>query len=131
STYGNRLHRSFEETVERLFAAIRDTVERGGKVLIPAFSLGRTQLIIHVIQQGLRDGRIPSIPVYVDSPLAAEVAEVYRAHPNSLSADIAQALKAALIDRERAQAEALAGTLRGLGSADGAAPAPGDRVVSG
>jgi metallo-beta-lactamase family protein len=93
STYGNRLHRSFEETVEKLFAAIRDTVEREGKVLIPAFSLGRTQLIIHVIQQGLRDGRIPPIPVYVDSPLASEVAEVYRAHPNSLSADIAQALR--------------------------------------
>jgi metallo-beta-lactamase family protein len=93
STYGNRLHRSFEETVDRLFAAIRDTIERDGKVLIPAFSLGRTQLIIHVIQQGLRDGRIPPIPVYVDSPLAAEVAEVYRAHPSSLSADIAQALR--------------------------------------
>jgi metallo-beta-lactamase family protein len=93
STYGNRLHRSFEETVGRLFAAIRDTVDRDGKVLIPAFSLGRTQLIIHVIQQGLRDKRIPPIPMYVDSPLAAEVAEVYRAHPNSLSADIAQALR--------------------------------------
>jgi metallo-beta-lactamase family protein len=93
STYGNRLHRSFEETVERLCAAIRDTVEREGKVLIPAFSLGRTQLIIHVIQRALREGRIPRIPVYVDSPLAAEVAEVYRAHPNSLSADIAQALR--------------------------------------
>lgn len=93
STYGNRLHRSFEETVESLYAVIRDTVERGGKVLIPAFSLGRTQLIIHVLQLGLRDGRIPRIPVYVDSPLASEVAEVYRAHPNSLSADIAQALR--------------------------------------
>ena len=43
------------ETVEKLYAAIRDTVDRGGKVLIPAFSLGRTQLIIHVLQQGLRE----------------------------------------------------------------------------
>ncbi|MDB5312579.1 MAG: fold metallo-hydrolase [Gemmataceae bacterium] len=93
STYGNRLHRSFEETVEKLYAVIRDTIDRGGKVLIPAFSLGRTQLVIHVLQLGLRDRKIPPVPVYVDSPLAAEVAEVYRAHPNSLSADIAQALK--------------------------------------
>src|SRR5262245_46479925 len=93
STYGNRTHRSFPETVERLFAAIRDTVDREGKVLIPAFSLGRTQLIIHVLQQGLRERKIPQIPVYVDSPLAAEVAEVYRAHPNSLSPEIAQALR--------------------------------------
>jgi metallo-beta-lactamase family protein len=93
STYGNRLHRSFDETVEKLYAIIRDTVDRGGKVLIPAFSLGRTQLIIHVLQLGLRDGKVPRVPLFVDSPLAAEVAEVYRAHPNSLSADIAQALK--------------------------------------
>ncbi|MDY3555631.1 MBL fold metallo-hydrolase [Gemmata sp. JC717] len=93
STYGNRTHRSFADTVEKLYAAIRDTVERGGKVLIPAFSLGRTQLIIHVLQQGLRAGQIPKLPVYVDSPLASEVAEVYRGHPNSLSAEIAQALR--------------------------------------
>ena len=93
STYGNRLHRSFEETVEKLYAVIRDTVERGGKVLIPAFSLGRTQLIVHVLQTGLRQGKIPNVPLYVDSPLASEVAEVYRAHPNSLSDEIAQALR--------------------------------------
>jgi metallo-beta-lactamase family protein len=93
STYGNRLHRSFDETVQRLYAAIHATVERDGKVLIPAFSLGRTQLIIHVLQQGLRAKKIPAIPIYVDSPLAAEVAEVYRVHTNSLSSDIAQALR--------------------------------------
>jgi metallo-beta-lactamase family protein len=93
STYGNRLHRSFGETVEQLYAAIRNTVEREGKVLIPAFSLGRTQLIIHVLQQGLRARKIPNIPIYVDSPLAAEVAEVYRSHPASLSPEIAQALR--------------------------------------
>ncbi len=93
STYGNRLHRSFAETVEKLYAAIRETIERDGKVLIPAFSLGRVQLIIHILQVGLREGKIPAIPIFVDSPLAAEVAEVYRAHPNSLSPGIAQALR--------------------------------------
>jgi metallo-beta-lactamase family protein len=93
STYGNRQHRSFAETVDKLFAAIRDTIARDGKVLIPAFSLGRTQLIIHVLQVGLREGKIPRIPVYVDSPLAEEVAAVYRSHTNSLSPEIAQALK--------------------------------------
>jgi metallo-beta-lactamase family protein len=93
STYGNRLHRSFSETIDKLYAVIRDTVAREGKVLIPAFSLGRTQLIIHVLQLGLRDGKLPPVPIYIDSPLASEVAEVYRAHPNSLSDEIAQALK--------------------------------------
>jgi metallo-beta-lactamase family protein len=93
STYGNRLHRSFTETVEKLYSAIRDTIAKGGKVLIPAFSLGRTQLIIHVLQLGLRERKIPSVPIYVDSPLASEVAEVYRAHPGSLAPEIAQALR--------------------------------------
>ncbi len=93
STYGNRLHRSFSETVDKLYAAIHHTVEKGGKALIPAFSLGRVQLIIHILQRGLRERKIPTIPIYVDSPLAAEVAEVYRAHPNSLSPEIAQSLR--------------------------------------
>jgi metallo-beta-lactamase family protein len=93
STYGNRTHRSFSETVEKLYAAVRDTAERGGKVLIPAFSLGRTQLIIHVLQQGLRKGKLPRIPVFVDSPLASEVAGVYRSHPNALSDDVARDLR--------------------------------------
>ena len=93
STYGNRVHRSFAETVEKLYEVIRNTVARDGKALIPAFSLGRTQLIIHVLQVGLREGKIPRVPIYVDSPLASEVAEVYRAHPNSLSDEIAVALK--------------------------------------
>src|ERR1700722_11568043 len=81
STYGNRLHKSFNETVEKLYTVIRDTTAKDGKVLIPAFSLGRTQLIIHVLQLGLRERKIPTVPIYVDSPLAAEVAEVYRNHP--------------------------------------------------
>jgi metallo-beta-lactamase family protein len=93
STYGNRLHPSFSETVEKLYQTIRYTIEKGGKVLIPAFSLGRTQLIIHVLQLGLRERKIPALPIYVDSPLASEVAEVYRSHPTSLSAEIAQALR--------------------------------------
>lgn len=93
STYGNRLHPSFDATVERLYAAVRDTVARGGKVLIPAFSLGRSQLIIHVLQLGLRAGKIPPVPIYVDSPLAADIADVYRAHPNSLSPDVAAAVR--------------------------------------
>src|SRR4029079_19274359 len=48
---------------------------------------------IHVLQLGLREGKIPHVPLFVDSPLASEVAEVYRAHPNSLSPEIAQALR--------------------------------------
>lgn len=93
STYGNRLHPSFEETKAKLFNAVRHTIEKGGKVLIPAFSLGRTQLIVHVLQQGLGEKRVPPLPIFVDSPLAAEVAEVYRSHVNSLTDEVAVAIR--------------------------------------
>jgi metallo-beta-lactamase family protein len=93
STYGNRLHVPIGETVDKLYAAVRDTVARGGKVLIPAFSLGRSQLIIHFLQKGLRDGLIPNVPIFVDSPLAADVADIYRTHPNSLNPDVATEVK--------------------------------------
>jgi len=60
STYGNRHHVPVGETVEKLYAAVRQTVARGGKALIPAFSLGRTQLVVHYLQQGLRAGKVPT-----------------------------------------------------------------------
>ena len=93
STYGNRTHASFPETVEKLYKVVTATVDRGGKVLIPAFSLGRTQLIIHVLQLGLRKGLIPKVPIFVDSPLAAAVADVYKGHLNALSEDVAKAVE--------------------------------------
>ena len=93
STYGNRTHASFPETVEKLYKIVTATVDRGGRVLIPAFSLGRTQLIIHVLQLGLRKGLIPKVPIFVDSPLAAAVADVYKGHLNALSEDVAIAVE--------------------------------------
>ncbi|MFO0849754.1 MAG: MBL fold metallo-hydrolase [Gemmataceae bacterium] len=93
STYGNRLHVPMGETIDKLYEAVRATVARGGKVLIPAFSLGRCQLIIHFLQQGRAAGKIPDVPMYVDSPLAADVADVYRAHPNSLEPGVAAAVR--------------------------------------
>ncbi len=92
STYGNRLHKPIEAAVEKLYAVVRDTVARGGKVLIPAFSLGRTQLVVHFLQLGLRAGKVPRVPIFVDSPLAEQVAAVYRGHPTSLDPEVANAL---------------------------------------
>lgn len=93
STYGNRTHVPIAETVDKLYATIRNTVARGGKALIPAFSLGRSQLIIHYLQLALRQGLIPDVPIFVDSPLSADIADVYRAHLSSLSPDIAADVK--------------------------------------
>jgi metallo-beta-lactamase family protein len=84
STYGNRTHEPIEQTAVKLYDAINRTIARGGKVFIPAFSLGRTQLIIHFIHRGILEERIPRIPVYVDSPLAADITGVYESHPECL-----------------------------------------------
>ena len=93
STYGNRVHEPLQETIDLLLETVRVTVARGGKVLIPAFSLGRCQVIIHLLQVALRSGEIPNVPIHVDSPLAAAVAEVYRQHPNVLEPSVAQSVR--------------------------------------
>jgi metallo-beta-lactamase family protein len=80
STYGGRTHQPMDQLRAALADVTRRTVERGGKVLIPAFSLGRTQAVVHTLRAEMMSGRAPSVPIFVDSPLAAEVADVYRRH---------------------------------------------------
>jgi metallo-beta-lactamase family protein len=93
STYGGRLHEPIEDTAKKLWDAVRRTIARGGKVLIPAFSLGRTQLIVHYLRQGIRQNQLPAFPVYVDSPLAADIAGVYREHTDCLDPALAASMK--------------------------------------
>jgi metallo-beta-lactamase family protein len=84
STYGGRVHQSAESLNERLHDVVEKTVGRGGKVLIPAFSLGRAQIVVHTLGESMRAGRLPRVPIYVDSPLAAQIVQVYRRHPGCL-----------------------------------------------
>ena len=84
STYGNRVLDSPAAAALALEAVVGRTIERGGKVLIPAFGLGRTQLVVQCLWHSLRAGRLPRLPVYVDSPLATDIAEVYHRHPEGL-----------------------------------------------
>lgn len=80
-TYGNRLHESILEAEDRLAEIVKRTIERGGRILIPAFSLGRTQEVIYSLHKMFHDGRIPeSLPIYVDSPLSVNVTSVFRQH---------------------------------------------------
>lgn len=78
STYGNRLHKSRRETVEELLEIIKDAIKENGKVIIPAFAVERTQDIIYTISQFIREGFIPEIPVYIDSPLAISATEIFK-----------------------------------------------------
>ncbi len=80
-TYGNRLHTSILEAEEILAEVVTKTAERGGKILIPAFSLGRTQEIVYSLHKLFHEGKIPeSIPIYVDSPLSVNLTSVFRQH---------------------------------------------------
>ncbi len=81
STYGNRLHKGVEESIDELVEAIKITFKRGGNVLIPAFAVGRTQDILYSLNKLAREGRLDNLDVYVDSPLAEDATKIYLAHP--------------------------------------------------
>ena len=81
STYGGRDHPPIELLADDLLGVIRRTFDRGGKVLVPAFSLGRTQNLIYFLHGLIAEGKLDRIPIFVDSPLAMRATEVYRLHP--------------------------------------------------
>ena len=87
TTYGNRLHKKIEDSMGELETIINKTVERGGKIIVPAFSVGRTQEILYDIFQLENDNKIPEIPIYVDSPLSSRVTKVFRNHPECYDSD--------------------------------------------
>ena len=80
STYGGRLHDPIEQANEKLAKVIHDTVARGGKIIVPAFSVGRTQELVYSLHKLLDEGKIPEIPIFVDSPLSTNVTEIFRLH---------------------------------------------------
>ncbi len=83
STYGNRDHESVDGARAHLARVIRETAARGGRILLPAFAVGRTQEMLYNLHSLLREGAIPSIPVYVDSPLAIDTTTVFQLHPET------------------------------------------------
>jgi metallo-beta-lactamase family protein len=82
STYGNRLHKSKDETVQEFLKIIQEAIALQAKVVIPAFAVERTQEVIYTIGQLIREGAIPSIPVYIDSPLAISATEIFKRNPD-------------------------------------------------
>lgn len=80
STYGDRLHKGFEESKQELLEAIEHAISHNEKVIIPAFALERTQEVLYLLGEFFRAGRLPSLPIYLDSPLAIKATEVFRKH---------------------------------------------------
>jgi len=81
STYGNRLHKPLNESIDELAEAIKVTFKKGGNVFIPAFAIGRTQDLLYILNNLVRQKRLHNVHVYLDSPLAEEATKVYLAHP--------------------------------------------------
>jgi metallo-beta-lactamase family protein len=89
STYGDKDHEEAPEEVERLLRIIRHTCfEKKGKLIIPAFSVGRTQEIVYILDKLENAGRLPRIPIYVDSPLAVNATMIFGDHPECYDAEL-------------------------------------------
>jgi metallo-beta-lactamase family protein len=82
STYGNRDHESVADAKANLGRIVRETARRGGRLLVPAFALGRTQELVYDLHELWRDGEIPEIPIFIDSPLALDATSVFKLHAN-------------------------------------------------
>ncbi|MBN2172418.1 MAG: MBL fold metallo-hydrolase [Candidatus Krumholzibacteriota bacterium] len=80
STYGERYHADIRKAEERLGAVVKRTIERGGKVIIPAFSVGRSQEIVYELNELMTAGAIPAIPIYIDSPLTVKASQLFAKH---------------------------------------------------
>ncbi len=87
STYGARLHKPAEAVADKLANVVNRTCARGGKIIVPAFAVGRAQQLILLLHELSDQGRIPSIPIFVDSPLAVEITEVFRKHQELYDAE--------------------------------------------
>lgn len=93
STYGDRIHDPNHESEDALLKIVETTcVHKGGKLIIPSFSVGRTQEIVHLLNNWYNEGRLPRIDIYVDSPLSVNVTEVFRLHPECYNDDVLEVM---------------------------------------
>ena len=89
STYGDRLHVHHQQAESELLDIVVNTcVNKGGKLIIPAFSVGRTQEVVYALNNFFNDGRLPKVDIFVDSPLAVNATTVFRMHPECFNKDI-------------------------------------------
>ena len=82
TTYGDRLHKRLQPSIDELYTAIKDTFRRGGNVIIPSFALERAQELLYYLREGIDNGALPaSMQVFLDSPMAISATEIFRRHP--------------------------------------------------
>jgi metallo-beta-lactamase family protein len=93
ATYGNKAHPPPQNLKADLLRIVSDAANKGGRVIIPAFSLGRTQQIVYFLNELMEEGSLASIPFFVDSPLATRLTEVYRRHQHEMDEEAQQSLR--------------------------------------
>jgi metallo-beta-lactamase family protein len=94
STYGDRLHVETGQADEELLAVVNETcVQKKGKLIIPSFSVGRTQEIVYSLNNFYNDGRLPKVDIYVDSPLSVNVTNVFRLHSECFNKEILEVME--------------------------------------
>lgn len=91
STYGNRKHEATDLALRELVSVVRDAVNKGGKIIIPSFAIERTQELIYFLHLLVDKKKIPSIPIYVDSPMASNATSIFRVHPECYDASVNEA----------------------------------------
>jgi metallo-beta-lactamase family protein len=138
TTYGDRLHKPMDASINELYQAISDTLGRGGNVIIPTFALERAQELLLVLKQGMEKSRLtPSMQVFLDSPMAISATEIFARHLEDLQPEAARlfregrdplALPGLHFTRERAESVALNDVRGGAIIMAGAGMATGGRV---
>jgi len=94
ATYGNRLHPPHQEAESELLRVVTETcVNKGGKLIIPSFAIGRTQEVVFALNNYFNEGRLPKIEIYVDSPLAVNATDIFRLFKSSLNEDVAHVME--------------------------------------
>jgi len=93
STYGDRLHDSVDKMEDDLARVVERTISRGGKLFIPSFALERAQEVIFALKKLRQAGKIPRVPVYVDSPLTVRITDVFKLHPECYDAEARELLR--------------------------------------
>ena len=91
STYGNRLHKEPTSALKDLEKIVRRAVDTKGKIIIPSFAIERTQEIVYYLHMLVDQRKIPSIPIYVDSPMAVNATSIFQVHPECYSREVEEA----------------------------------------
>ncbi len=107
STYGDRDHKPFNDTVQEFIAIVKEVVARNGKILVPTFAVGRAQLLLTLLAGAFRSNKLPPFPIYLDSPMAVAATQIYRQHPELFDEEMTAFIKQHSVaeDLERAKSK--------------------------